>query len=204
MEFFTKDATCPIILVTSSIPGEGKTFTAINLASAYSLAGKKTLLIGFALRRPNLSESFGFSRKIGLSTFLIGRNSLEEVVLNTDYPNLYVLPCGPVPPNPGELSSSEKAKKMFQSLKKSYDYIIVDSAPIGTVSDSYSIAAISDATLIMVRHGKTNKSYLGATLTELQTNGIDDISILVTGVKSNISSYRYAYKYEYKNLVSKI
>ncbi len=200
MEFFTKEAKSPVILITSAMPGDGKTFSAINLASAYSLAGKKTLVVEFDLRRPTLSKSFSLNGDIGLSTYLIGKNNISSIIFETDFPNLHLIPCGPIPPNPGELTSSEKARKMFIDLRKMYEFIIVDSAPIGIVSDGYSIATISDATLITVRHSKTNKDFLGATISEAQSNGINGLSLLINDLKSKSSPYRYAfnYKYEYK------
>lgn len=205
MEFFNKEAKCPLILLSSSIPGEGKTFSAINLASAYSLTGKKTILIGFDMRRPTLAKSFDMNGQVGLSTYLIGRHSLDNVILETEYQNLHVIPSGPIPPNPSELSASEKAIKMFQTLKHKYDFIIVDTAPIGTVSDHYPIASIADAVLIMVRHGHTDKKYLRTTLSEIQASGISSLGLLLNDIKSKGSSYRYAYnyKYEYKHQKNK-
>jgi tyrosine-protein kinase Etk/Wzc len=201
MEFITRDAECPVILLSSSSPGEGKTFSAINLASAYSLMGKRTLLVGFDLRRPTLSKSFIQSDHIGLTNFLIGKNSLEEIIIPTEYENLHIIQSGPVPPNPGELTASKKVEEMFQTLKRQYDYIIVDSAPLGTVSDNYPIAALANATVVMVRHGFTKKSYLQGTLSELQSSGIKGISLLLNDLSLKGSSYRYSsnYKYEYSS-----
>lgn len=198
MEFFTKEVSCPLILVSSSMPGEGKTFAAINLASAYSLAGKKTLLIGFDLRRPMLSKSFELNGEAGLTNFLIGKESLDDVIHETDFENLHIIPSGPIPPNPGELSSSNKIKDLFSTLKDRYDFIVVDSAPIGVVSDIYLVASISDAMLLMIRHGHTKKNVLSATLSEVQGSGISGLSLIVNDVNSKGSSYRYAYKYKYE------
>ena len=199
LEFFTRVIDSSVILVTSSMPGEGKTFSAINLASAYSLAGKKTLIIGFDLRRPTLSSSFNMNEDIGLSSYLIGKVSLKEAIVKTEYANLSLLPSGPIPPNPSELATSEKATKMLSELRKQYDYIIVDSAPIGVVSDNYPIAAVADATLILVRHDHSNKRYLRSTLNEMDAYGIKGMCLLVNDVrvKGNYHSYNYNYKYNY-------
>ncbi|MCK5136205.1 MAG: polysaccharide biosynthesis tyrosine autokinase [Bacteroidales bacterium] len=198
MEFFTRETQSPILLISSTMPGEGKTFTAVNLASAYSLAGKKTVLVGFDLRRPNLPTSFGLNSDVGLSTYLIGKNSIDDIIFTTDFQNLSVIPAGPIPPNPGELSSSEKIGQLFNRLKENYDFIIVDSSPIGAVSDSYHVAAIADANIVIVRHGKTVKRFLVATLSDVQANGIKRLSLLVNDFKSKKSSYRYAYNYKYE------
>ncbi|MCK5691827.1 MAG: polysaccharide biosynthesis tyrosine autokinase [Bacteroidales bacterium] len=197
MDFFTRDIKCPIIVLSSSIPGEGKTFAAINLASAYSLAGKKTLLVGMDLRRPMLGKSFDLDTEIGLTDYLIGKKKLNEVIKVTDFKDLSIITSGPIPPNPGELSSSDRARDMFEVLKENYDYIIVDSPPIGVVSDIYLASSLADAVLMMVRHDYTKKNVLSATLAEVQNNGIGGLSILVNDVKALGSSYRYAYKYKY-------
>jgi capsular exopolysaccharide synthesis family protein len=197
MGFFTQDIECPMILVTSSVSGEGKTFAAINLASAYSLTGKSVVLIGFDLRRPSLSKSFKLDGEWGITSYLIGKKTIDEVIYKTDYDNLHIIPSGPIPPNPGELSGLEKVKEMVKYLKGKYDYIIIDSPPIGVVSDIYTIASVADAILMMVRHDYTKKNVLASTLVEMQTIGIKSPSILVNDVKSRGQSYRYAYKYKY-------
>ena len=198
MEFFTREVRCPLILITSSMPGEGKTFAAVNLASAYSLADKKTILIGFDLRRPTISKSFELNGEAGLTNYLIGKKTLDAIIYETGFKNLHMIPSGPIPPNPGELISMEKTKLLFSTLRSRYDFIIVDSSPIGIVSDAYPIAAISDIVLVMVRHGHTKKNVLSATLSEVQYNGIAALSLMLNDIKSRGSSYRYAYKYKYE------
>jgi len=201
LEFITQEVKCPIILLSSAMPGEGKTFSAVNLASAYSLAGKKTLIIGMDMRRPTLSKSFGLSEKEGLSTYLIGKVNLEDVIFDTGYENLFVIPSGPVPPNPGELASSEKAKKMLSDLRNSYDYIIVDTAPIGTVADNYATASLADAFLLVVRHNHSERRLIRNTLSDLSASGIKPPSLLLNDIASKGTSYRYSYnaKYSYQS-----
>ncbi len=197
MDFFTRDLKSPVIVVSSSIPSEGKTFAATNLASVYSLAGVKTLLVGFDLRRPTLSKGFSLNETSGITEYLIGKKKLEEIIYKTSYQNLDVIPSGPIPPNPGELSSSVKAKSMFSELREKYECIIVDSAPVGVVSDIYNVASIADAMLLVVRHGYTKKNALSTTLSEVDSYGINGMSILINDVKLSGNSYRYAYKYKY-------
>jgi tyrosine-protein kinase Etk/Wzc len=201
LEFITQEVKCPIILFSSAMPGEGKTFSAVNLASAYSLAGKKTLIVGMDMRRPTLSKSFGLSEKEGLSTYLIGKVSLENVIFDSGYENLFVIPSGPVPPNPGELASSEKAKNMLSELKKMYDYIIVDTAPIGTVADNYATASIADAFLLVVRHNHSERRLIRNTLSDLSASGIKPPNLLLNDISSKGTSYRYSYnaKYSYQS-----
>jgi len=205
MEFFIKEVKCPLIVISSSIPGEGKTFVAINLASVYSLKGLKTLLVGFDLRRPTLSKNFEMPSEDGATDYLIGRKKLDEVIYESGHENLDILPSGSIPPNPSELSSSEKAKQLFGTLKKTYDCIIVDSPPIGVVSDVYAVASIADALLMVVRHGHTKKQALSSTLTDIQDYNLGSAGLLINDVKlsSNTYRYNYKYKYEYKALEEK-
>lgn len=198
LEFFTTDISCPTMVISSSMPGEGKSFASINLASAYSLAGKRTLLMGFDLRKPTISNNFELEDDTGITSYLIGKRKLDEVIYETDYENLYIMPSGPIPPNPGELASSAKAIEMISILKKRFEYIIIDSAPIGVVSDIYPIAKLADVVLIVVRHGHTKKTVLSATLAELQDNHVDGISLLLNDIKARGGSYRYSYKYKYE------
>ena len=108
LEFLTADVACPLLVISSSMPGEGKSFAAINLASAYSLAGKKTLLVGFDLRKPTVSKSFELKNNDGITSYLIGKKSLDKVIHTTDFDHLDVLPSGPIPPNPVELLASKR------------------------------------------------------------------------------------------------
>lgn len=197
MQFFTRETPNPIILVTSSIPEEGKTFSAVNLASAYSLAEKKTVLVGFDLRKPKLSPDFGIPNGKGLSTFLIGKDKLEDVIHTTNYPNLDIIPSGPIPPNPAELSDSKKTLDLFKILKKKYDFVIVDTAPVGVVSDGFSLASVADANVIMVRDGKTMRRSLESTLADLRANGITRLSLLINDFKASKGSYKYSYNNRY-------
>ncbi len=197
LQFFIRETRSPVILVTSSMPGEGKTFTAINLASAYSISGKKSVIVGFDLRKPKLYSDFNLSNESGVSTYLIGKHSLKEIIQTTEFPNLHLITAGPIPPNPAELASSEKTKELIRDLKKLYDYIIIDSAPIGTVSDSYAVAQMADATLLIVRHGKTIKNLLQSTLTEAKANEVKGLSVLINDMDMRSIAYRYSYYYGY-------
>lgn len=197
MQFFTREIKAPVILITSSIPGEGKTFTAINLASVYSLMGKKTVLIGFDLRRPKTFSDFGLVNEKGISTWLIGKDGLDEVINKTAYTNLDIILAGVLPPNPAELIASEKTGELFAELKKRYDYIIVDSAPMGSISDAYSLVPYSDAILLIVRDGITFKHSLEKTISEVNANKLTNISILENDINFSKLVYRYGYRYGY-------
>ncbi|HUX95272.1 MAG TPA: polysaccharide biosynthesis tyrosine autokinase [Bacteroidales bacterium] len=197
MKFFTREIKSPVILVTSSMPAEGKSFTALNLASAYSLAGSRTVLVSFDLRRPHIYKEFDLDNEKGITTYLIGRDSIEDIIMPSGYENLYIMPSGPIPPNPSELASSEKSAELFTELRNKFDFIIVDSAPIGAVSDTYSIAFMADATIILARHNKTLRQLLKDTIEDCKLNGISNISILMNDIRSDLRMYGYRGRYGY-------
>jgi capsular exopolysaccharide synthesis family protein len=199
LQFFTKTTPSPVVLITSSMAAEGKTFTSINLAAACSLAGKRTVLVGFDLRKPKIYEDFGLDDNCGVSTWLIGRDKLDDILQSTVYDNLWIITAGPIPPNPAELGSSEKTWELFEELKQRFDYIILDSAPLGIVSDTFSLATLADITMVLVRHNKTIKHILANTLADAKLNGINNISILMNDITRTSSFYGYGgyYKYGY-------
>jgi tyrosine-protein kinase Etk/Wzc len=197
MQFFTKEATTPIILITSSMPGEGKTFTSINLASAYSLLGKKTILIGFDLRKPKIFKDFNLSNERGVSTWLIGRDKLEDIIQETPYENLSLISSGPVPPNPSELISSDKSDELFKLLKEKYDYIIVDSSPIGIVSDTFHLASLADTMLLVVRPGRSLRDTFSITLREINLSETKGVSLVINDIQSESRNYVYGEMYGY-------
>jgi len=197
MRFFTREIKNPVILVTSSMAEEGKTFTALNLSSAYSLAGIRTVLLSFDLRKPRNYDEFGIDNEKGITTYLIGRDTIDDIIMETGHENLYITPAGPVPPNPSELASSEKTRELFSELKKRFDYIITDSAPIGAVSDTYPLASLADAVIMLVRHNKTIKQILKNTIEDCKVNGVSNLSILLNDIRSDRRMYGYRGRYGY-------
>lgn len=199
MEFFTKDSTSPVILVTSSMPAEGKTFTAINLASVYSILGKKTVLVGYDLRKPKIHTDFNIENDRGVTTYLIGKNTFDEITQKTSYENLTVIPSGPVPPNPAELTALGKTIELIKLLRSNYDVIIIDSSPIGLVSDTFPLVSEADACLLVVRPGTTIKNILESTLMEIGVNGTKSLSLVINDIKTTNKFYRYGHRYGYIN-----
>lgn len=147
-------------LITSSIVGEGKTFCSINLAYVFAMSGKKTLLIGADMRKPAMTGYLGLSAHKGLSDHLAGIVPLKEIIQDTDHPHLMVISSGTIPPNPSELLGSDKAVKMFENLKKQFDVIIIDTPPIGLVSDAMELLKFTDTNLLIVRQSVTYKAAL--------------------------------------------
>ena len=148
------------ILFTSSISGEGKTFSAKNLAVIFSSLGKKVILVGADLRRPKLYLDFISDNKIGLSNYLSENIEINNIIKKTDFKNLNIINSGPIPPNPSELLSKNKMKELIISLKKSFDYVIIDTPPIGIVSDSIVLTEFSDLNIFLVRQNFTKKRLL--------------------------------------------
>jgi len=195
LQFYTQEAKASVTLITSSMPKEGKTHTAINLASVYSLLGKKTILVGFDLRKPRIFEDFNLDNEKGISTWLIGKDKLEDIIQETSYKNLSIITAGPVPPNPSELTALGKTAELFQLLKKKYDYIIVDSSPIGFISDTVHIAAQSDVCLLVVRPGLTLRDMFDNTLKEMSANGFKGVGLVLNDIQSDKKHYGDKYGY---------
>jgi capsular exopolysaccharide synthesis family protein len=189
-----------VILVTSSMPGEGKSFVAINLAAVLAISNKKVALLEFDLRKPGIVKSLGLDRKnIGLSTFLSNQNSdLESMYYELEgYPTLHVYGSGPIPPNPSELIMFAKTNELIEKLQTKYEYIIIDTAPIGLVSDPFNLMKHVDATLYVVRQRKTFKKSL-LFLNELYTNGqLSNGSIVLNDVKVGGRYGYYGRNYSY-------
>jgi tyrosine-protein kinase Etk/Wzc len=199
MQFFTKEAKSPVILITSAMPGDGKTFIAINIASAYSLLGKKTILIGFDLRKPKIYQDFNLDNEKGISTWLIGKNNLDEIIKETTFENLSIIPAGPIPPNPSELISLEKANELLKLLKERFDYILIDSSPIGIVSETYQLASLADSCLLIVRPKKTLKDMLEKTINEIKVSHIRGVSLVINDIQPDSKHYGYGEKYGYSD-----
>lgn len=197
MQFLTKDAVSPVILVTSSMPGEGKSFTAINLASVYSLLGKKTVLIGFDLRKPKIHQYFNLANEKGISTWLIGKDRLLDIIQQTSYENLSIIASGPIPPNPSELLALEKTDQLIKLLKERFEYIVIDSAPIGIVSDTFHLTSYANACLLVVRVGFTLRDILERTLNEIFTSGTKGLSIVINDIRLDSKLFGYGEKYGY-------
>ena len=189
---------CPVLLVTSSIAGEGKTFCSMNLAAVWGIAGKKTVILELDLRKPKIAKSLGLINEKGITHFMLGQVNAESIPIpipNTE--NLYIVPAGLVPPNPSEMIMDPRMGEFISYLKTQFDLIIIDSAPVGLVSDSKIIAQLCDATIYIIRQRFTVKKQLPF-INELYTqNLLPSIGILVNDVKiGGINSY-YGYGYGY-------
>lgn len=192
---FTKNgATNKVILVTSAVSGEGKTFIASNLAMTYALSGKRTIVVGLDIRRPMLAHALGFDNRRGVTTYLSGQcDNVDDLILQSkENANLYLLPAGPVPPNPNELLLSPRMTTLMQKLRDEFDCVILDTAPIGVISDSYIIVPHSDIQLYVTRASFSSQSSLKVLHQAIRQGRMPNVYIVLNGV--NISSASYTYR----------
>lgn len=183
-----------LILITSSVSGEGKTFCVENLASLYSIAGKKTVIIGADLRKPRIYKVFKTENTLGLSNYLSGTLSYEELILDTGYDNLSFINSGPNPPNPSELLENDRMNVLINKLKKEYDYIIIDTPPICLVSDALSLIDKVDITIYITRQNYTSYQLLSYVDEMYKAQKIKNISILMNEADNTLG---YGYNYSY-------
>jgi tyrosine-protein kinase Etk/Wzc len=132
LQFIDNSAGCKMAAITSTISGEGKTFVSLNLAGIIAFSGKKVVVIDLDMRKPKIHKAFGVENQQGMSTILIGRHTIEECIRDTTLPNLQYITAGPVPPNPSELIIGESMMKVLAELKKRFDFIIIDTPPVGS------------------------------------------------------------------------
>lgn len=194
-----------VILVTSSIPKEGKSFVAGNLAVSLAFLGKKTLIVGMDIRKPGLNKTFGFStRSHGITNYLSNPdevNLFDMIIVSDISKNLHILPGGSVPPNPTELVSRPIFDKTIEMLKEHYDYIILDTAPIGLVTDTSIIAHVADLGVVVSRADYTPKAAY-QNINNLQSDHIfNKLATLVNDInmtsRKNSYTYNYGRKYGY-------
>ena len=148
------------ILVTSSVSGEGKTFVSTNLAAVLALSGKKVVVMEFDIRKPKVLRGLQLDQKgkKGITNYLMDNATLDEIIIPVEeFPNLFIISCGPVPPNPSELILDQKVRELFDEVKEHFDHVVIDSAPVGLVSDGFELGAYADATAYIVRHNYSIK-----------------------------------------------
>jgi tyrosine-protein kinase Etk/Wzc len=188
-----------VTLFTSSMSGEGKTFVASNLATAFAISGKKTVLLEFDLRKPKVSKYLKLENNIGLSNFLIGKvNLLDIIQAMTINPNLSIIGSGPIPPNPSELLLQDEIDVLFSYLKQNFDEIVVDAPPIGLVTDAQILSRIADTTIYIVRQEVTFKEQVKHLDLLYKSHKIPKLNVILNGVKAGgNNSYTYGYGYGY-------
>lgn len=199
--FSTKrnDRNARVIGVTSSVHGEGKSLTIINLAYSLAESGRKVILIECDLRLPTLRKKLGLNKTTGLSNLLAGMNS-EKATLHKDVliSGLDVVQAGDIPPNPSELLGSKAFASLIDNISESYDVVLLDLPPIGEVSDALVVSKVSDGLIIVVRNDYTISSDLDFTLRQCEMVGAKVIGFVYNGSASKTKRYKYGYGKKYK------
>ncbi len=186
------------ILITSTISGEGKSFVSSNLALTLALTDKKVVLIELDLRKPTISKMFNVSREVGITNYFVGNKDADHIIKSVEASkNLFLIPSGAIPPNPSELILNGKLDELLKYLETIFDYIIIDSAPVNPVTDSYIISPLCDATLYIVRHGVTPKISIKMLDENNGMHTLKNMAIVFNGVK-NRGMGRYG-TYGYSN-----
>jgi capsular exopolysaccharide synthesis family protein len=198
LHYLSKGETKQVVLVSSSVSGEGKSFITINMGISISLAGQKTLLLGLDIRRPKLSRYLtGHQAERGVTNYLVGQASLDELIKPLpDHPLVDYLDCGPIPPNPAELLMSDATRDLFIELRKRYHYIIVDTAPVGLVTDALLLSQHIDQSVIVTRFGISRTPFLRMVQDIYSNNKLPQVGIVLNGLKSR-AGYGYGYSSSY-------
>nr|WP_157536336.1 tyrosine-protein kinase family protein [Mucilaginibacter sp. L294] len=191
LNFLASEKANKVICITSEVAGEGKSFVAVNLSSTLSLIDKKVILIGADLRRSKLHKTFKVPNDIGLSTYLSRQSELDDIILKTGQENLDLIISGPVPPNPSELLHSERMDALIKELRTRYDVIMIDTAPIGLVSDAIPLIRVSDINIFVIRSGKSK--YYAATIPQRIAHEyhLDNTVIVLNAFAEDLLHSRY-------------
>jgi len=190
------------LMITSSVSGEGKTFCSINIATVFAMSEKRTVVVGLDLRKPKIFDDFNIKNDIGIVNYLIGQKSLEDITQKTNIPNLDVITSGPIPPNPSELIMGENMNHFFEELRQKYDYIIIDSPPVGLVTDAVELSQYVDVTLYIIRQNYTKKEMIHMLNNRVKREELKNVSIIFNGYENKAkygSNYNYGYGYGYGN-----
>ncbi|MBQ6978582.1 MAG: polysaccharide biosynthesis tyrosine autokinase [Paludibacteraceae bacterium] len=189
------DVKSPVILVTSCINGDGKSYVASNTALSLAILGKKVALVGLDIRKPMLAAYFGLSNKGHLTDYLADPDvAIDDIVIPSgEHPNLDIIPCGTIPPNPAELLQTERIDELFAELRKRYDYILVDTAPVALVSDTYLLDRIADITIFVCRYKYTPSEMIEYVNNVIAQNRMHNVTCVLNGVKGLRAGYGYGY-----------
>lgn len=201
IRFFQASEGCRKFCITSSVSSEGKSITILNLAITFAESNQRVLLIDADLRRPSLARLLIEHASPGLSNVLAGLCTEEEAIRKNIYPNLDVMFSGEIPPNPSELLGTPRMKQIVDKLSADYDYILIDTAPVGIVTDACLVASVLDGVLFLVRQYKTEKDSLAKSLRQMQNANVKLMGFVINGYEDDrvrYSKYRYKYNY-YRN-----
>lgn len=197
-DFSIKGGSHKVIMITSCIAGEGKSFNALNVAMSYAQLGRKTILINFDLRKHAVYFNSLEQNSLGLSSYLINKADIKEIVLKSPDEKLDYIDSGPIPPNPAELIALEKTKLMIDQLKGLYDYIIIDTPPLAQVTDGFLLMEYADLKAIVVRYNYSKKKIVAMVLKDLKHKNIENVCLVLNDNRIRSDQYGYGYGYKKK------
>jgi tyrosine-protein kinase Etk/Wzc len=206
LQFMLNKVQNPVILVTSSFSGEGKSFVSTNMGAVMALTGKRTVIIELDIRKPKVVANLDLKKKqAGITNFIVGRVNMQDIIVPVpEIQNLFVIPCGPVPPNPAEMLLDPKLKELFEYVRRNFDVVIVDTAPVGLVSDAIILGEQADCTLYITRQNYTFKKQVGLIDELYRHKKLPRLSLLLNDVEvgkgysgyyGNYGGYGYGYGY---------
>jgi len=199
LEFYLKGSSAnKVIMVTSCIEGEGKSFNALNIAMSYAQLGKRTILLDCDLRKVSNLFSPDGELTEGISSYLINKNTLEEIIHHSPHSSLDYINSGPVPPNPAELLALDRTKELISILRSQYDYIVIDTPPLAQVTDGYVMIDEADIRLIVVRYNYSKKKILSIVLKDLRQKKVGNVCLILNDNRINQEQYGYGYGYNKK------
>ncbi len=196
LQFLDVDQSSSVFTITSSVPGEGKTTVAANVAVALARGGQSVILIDGDLRRPRLAALFDVNSSVGLTSALVGKAPLEKAISATRVPGLDVLPSGTRPPNPAELLQTQAMSDLLTELSRIYDVVLIDAPPLLPVTDAALLAGASDGALLVVRHGRTTQEQISTSIDRLDGVGATLYGTVLTMVPAR-GADKYGYGYGY-------
>ncbi|MDR2448586.1 MAG: polysaccharide biosynthesis tyrosine autokinase [Prevotellaceae bacterium] len=205
LEFMQAGGGIKVVLITSSVSGEGKSFLTANLGAALAALDKKVIVLGFDLRKPGLHKVFGMNNEEGLSNYLVGQTDLSQIIRKTEIENMDIITCGHIPPNPQELLQGTVLPYLFEDLKARYDFIIIDTPPVSLVSDAIILDRYADVTVYVIRQNYTPKDRVKAINDLYESKKLKNFGVVVNGIKEekwhgyyhyySYGSYKYYGKY---------
>lgn len=199
--FSTGDVGCKTFVVTSAIPGEGKTTTALNIAISFAQTEKKVVIIDSDLRKPKLHKYFDLENKVGLSNILSGvyDDDSKEYIQKTSVDNMDLISSGHIPPNPIELLSSDKMQELLKSLAETYDFIILDTPPVNVVSDALVLSKAVTGYIMVTRSNYTEYQALDVAMSNFELANIKPLGVVLNDFNREYTKYSKGGKYKYKS-----
>jgi capsular exopolysaccharide synthesis family protein len=195
LDFYVRGGTKQVVLITSCLENEGKSFVALNLAMSYAQLGRKTILVDFDLRKPKSYFSDNQESEVGLSSYMINKACFEDIITRSPHERLDYIQAGILPPNPVELMAQEKTEELFAKLKKDYDIIILDTTPLAQVTDAYLLINHAEVKMVIVRQNFTFKNVFSVVMKDLVQKNVSNICIVLNDNKAYNDQYGYGYGY---------